>query len=291
MYEHDSIKVSAIAATSFPSSFILKLIASNMALWLIFLPLFMSLLSGSADSLLVPIIGMLLIPVWIFLLYMGRIFLYVFWRFFWHIIAYLWTFGTVLFLAIVAVGFYTGQTFLGQSLSISSPAFTNILILLVISIPIMFVITRLSRRVPVEIADSNLDEGFVFQEEAAQQAIKSAPRKLSKEEIDTKFLQDVCQLISAQTAYRVEIQNSSDLYVYEDSNIVGFVRCKRLGRRKPLAPLFIQEVHKQKQRLNVRFAYLVTNSYFTNDAINSAKDLGIRLMDGRLIRHHQNRIA
>jgi restriction endonuclease Mrr len=109
------------------------------------------------------------------------------------------------------------------------------------------------------------------------------------------FEEEIAWLITATTGHDAKVVGGSgdkgvDVEVFNESGKrIGIVQCKRYDPSRPLPPNHIRELYAVKHRFRVRTAYLATTAYFSDSSRKEARELGIRLMDGKTIRQMQKK--
>jgi len=260
---------------------LVRLIALNMAIWVMFSALVTAYSGQFAVAVTIAVMGLLWVPVQLFIMYL-------FWRFYWWWVAFIGLAGTALSLLLLMVG--TIQiTALGIESTLSDlralPPIAVPLLALVL-VTLLFIIYLLTRRRPEAVVVA--DTGFIFGEEDNPEA---APVNYKSGVTAKEFQVEVARLIDALTNYRAEAQGGTrEIYVYDKELLVGVVVCKLRPPDQFLAPMFVRDVHKRKEALNVKFAYLVTNARFNTDTESEAKRYGIRLIDGDALKKMQQRV-
>lgn len=259
---------------------LIKLIALNMAIWMTVVTIGIFFSGQIGTALMLWVIGLLWIPVQLFLMYL-------FWRFYWWITAFTWVLGSLFALLMVMVGTIRITTLgiestLSDLQSLPPIALPVIALVVVVLVFIVYLLTR-RRPEPVVVEETR----FIFSEEGEPDA---APRNYKSGVTAKEFQVEVARLIDALTNYRAEAQGGiREIYVYQKEMLVGLVICKLREPDQFLAPMFVRDVHKRKEALNVKFAYLVTNARFNTDTEAEAKRYGIRLIDGEALKQMQQR--
>lgn len=104
-----------------------------------------------------------------------------------------------------------------------------------------------------------------------------------------EFEEHVAWIITNSTSYSAKRVGGSgdggvDIEVFKGHRKVGVIQCKRYKPSKSLPPSFIRELATVRAIANVETAYLVTNAKFSKQSRETAKTLGIRLIDGKKLR-------
>lgn len=118
----------------------------------------------------------------------------------------------------------------------------------------------------------------------------SKPRNLARIS-PREFEEEVARLITMRTGCHTQVVGGSgdrgvDIKVYDaNRRLVGVVQCKRYRPGKALPPMFVREMATVKQMHQVNIAYIATTAYFTRKSQEEARLLGVRLIDGRDLKH------
>jgi len=104
-----------------------------------------------------------------------------------------------------------------------------------------------------------------------------------------EFEEHVAWVITNSTPYSAKRVGGSgdggiDVEVFKGHRRVGIIQCKRYEPTKSLPPSFIRELATVRAMADVETAYLVTNAKFSKQSRETAKTLGIRLIDGEKLK-------
>lgn len=255
---------------------IFKLIAANTAIWILSIALAILIAGYALPAVALAGCGLLFIPLWL-----GIVYLY--WRWYWHITAWLMTFTTFVYaVAIMTLATQGGQIqavqgtpFQGLQLS---PGIGLAVLVIVVVVAILYVFVS-RERTPRQAAPVMSDE-IDFPKTAPP---RPATNPTKTQEIDRRtFQQRVANVVAARSGTRaVPEPNGTDISVYRGSVLVGIVKC--VERNKPISPLYVRDLAKQKDSLGVTAAYLATPGSFTKDTRQEADELGVRLIDGEAL--------
>jgi hypothetical protein len=134
---------------------------------------------------------------------------------------------------------------------------------------------------------------FDFSPSAKVSQQQSRPIRRNDELTPIEFQNEVARLL-LETNPDLDVsirENQVDIDVYRDGQPIGIIRCKMAKSSSPIAPLFVQEVHRMKERLGLSVAYIATTAQFNDDARELAQQLDIRILDGDKIKQYQRRSA
>jgi hypothetical protein len=268
---------------------VMTLIAANIIVWIGVYAVIIGMTSGLGAGLGFFIIAAaLLIPV-LFLYYL-------LWRYFWWIWAITATCGTLLFLGLLLMYPFAASRYnsllaqSGRSINVSNDII--IVLLIVTLLPLLLWVFRggNNSRPTTQPSDSPFDFSPRNNRQQPQQ-----PRMVRRNDelSPIQFQNEVARLlIEKNPELDIAVQeNQMDIDVYLDGKPIGIVRCK-LGRSDaPIAPMFVQEVHRMKERLGLPIAYIATSAQFNDDARHLADELDIRLLDGDKIKQYQHKSA
>jgi hypothetical protein len=118
------------------------------------------------------------------------------------------------------------------------------------------------------------DETFIFEETPTRQAASHV------------FEQEVAALIKTLTGNQTVVVGGAgdggvDIEVYnEKQRLIGVIQCKQVKANKILPPAVIRELNTVKHYRQVNTAYLVTTGRFSQESIELARELGVRLISG-----------
>ncbi len=254
---------------------IFKLIAANTAIWLLSAALAVFLAGYAIPAITLAGCGLLFIPLWL-----GIVYLY--WRFYWHITAWLMTLTTFLYaIAIMTLAArgsnlpaVQGTSFQGLELS---PIF-GLLVLGMIGVVMGFYVlfSRRPSQTNREVTPKSVSDEIDF----PKTATLPPSNPTQTQEIDKRtFQQRVANVVAARSGTRtVPEPNGVDISVYRGTVLVGIVKC--VERNKPISPLYVRDLAKQKTSIGVSVAYLATPGSFTAETRQEADNLGVRLIDG-----------
>lgn len=149
---------------------------------------------------------------------------------------------------------------------------------------------------PSYVQNRSADAHKAFRRPTPSDNLPPSVRHLDNSTLDpTVFEEEIAWLISATTPYDAQVIGGAgdggiDVEVFnQQGKRVGIVQCKRYDPSRPLPPAFVRELFAVKHRHNVSTAYLATTAYFTQNTQQEARELGIRLMDGKTIRRMQKK--
>jgi hypothetical protein len=218
---------------------------------------------------------------------------YILWRYFWWLWAILSTCGTLLFLALLLM-YPLAETRLnnlaaqsGRAINLSNGII--IALLLVTMLPLLFWFFRGGKSQQIVPAESPFD----FSRGNQQQLEQPQTVRRNDELTPIEFQNEVARLlIETNPDLDVSVrENQMDIDVFKDGQQVGIVRCKLGKSSAPIAPLFVQEVHRLKERLGLPIAYIATTAQFNDDARHLADQLDIRILDGDKLKRFQHKSA
>jgi len=118
----------------------------------------------------------------------------------------------------------------------------------------------------------------------------SATRKYKYHDMKPdEFEEHVAWIITNSTPYSAKRGGGSgdggvDIEVFKGHRKVGVIQCKRYKPSKSLPPSFIRELATVRAMADVETAYLVTNAKFSKQSQETAKTLGVRLIDGKKLK-------
>lgn len=104
----------------------------------------------------------------------------------------------------------------------------------------------------------------------------------------TEFEYEVAQLIQRLTNKKTEVVGGAgdkgiDIKVLDGNRLVGIVQCKNLAPNKSVYPSHIRDLNTVKHYNQVNIAYLVSTGKFSEESYRLAKELGVRLIDGKAL--------
>ena len=267
-----------------------QLIAVNLCIWIGFYAVMVAvavdLLAGIGFFL---VAAALIVPV-LFLYY-------ILWRYYWWLVAIVMTCSTLFFVGLLLMFPYAESRVnslaqqSGMNLTISQTVVAAMLAVTVLPL-LVWGWWRMRSKPKAPIATTSLPL-FDFTPAAKPSSPQPQTIRRNDELTPIEFQNEVARLlIETNPDLDVSIrENQVDIDVYRDGHQIGIIRCKLARSSSPIAPLFVQEVHRLKERLGLSVAYIATTAQFNDDARELAQQLDIRILDGDKIKQYQRRSA
>jgi hypothetical protein len=233
---------------------LITLIAANIFIWMGVYAVIIGTANLTSGIVFFLIAAALIVPI-IFVYYL-------LWRYFWWIWAILATSGTLLFLVILLTYPFTRTRFdslvaqSGRSIVLTDGIILA-LIIVTLSPLLLWAFRGGNNSRPVTKSDSPFDFSPRNRQQP-QQPIR--PVRRNDELTPVEFQNEVARLlIEKNPELDISVrENQMDIDVYLDGKPIGIVRCKLGKSSAPIAPLFVQEVHRMKERLGLSIAYIAT---------------------------------
>jgi len=227
---------------------------------------------------------------------------YIMWRFYWGLQIILISSGTILW-AFVILAWVSGSLSLDNLFEqynidqpdwFSIPSFprNNLLIILLVTLfaLLSYFAVRVWRK-QTEGGSTVTNATPLFDFSTPQQPRVNSPRRRNDQLTPVEFQLEVARIL-VETSPDLDVilrENDMDIEVYREERQVGIVRCRVHRGDAPIAPLFVQEVARIKERLGLSIAYIATTAKVNSDVQQVADQLGIRILDGTMLKRAQRR--
>lgn len=297
-----------LSVTTTVPGYVFKLIIFNSFIWLGIISFGVGVASSVVDALVFFFFGALLFLIFLWVRQL-------LWRVEWWLYAIGSSLGIVAALA-VAMGIISGNIQLTQfarspfnsPYNSLSPQITLITVISIIALVVTVLYMQRQHRIwmatvsndvprrpapqPVSSADGNPFDFDNLPPITPEQS-ERVTRRANDTMTPLDFQIEVGRLLLDNTpnvdvSYR---ENQMDIEVWKGNVMLGIVRCKIMGRNRIIAPLFIEETARLRDKLGLRVAYLASTGQFDERTQTLAKDLGIKLIDGREIKRLQQKSA